>query len=201
MRAQSRHVTQRCHNRNPRWETGLGSANDVTHWKRAQRILGDLKKSLVELCLAVWRRRVTSACSPKPGQWPCDRCHTCWWGADGKASIERLCLSPYVEKPFNSKVIKSFVPELRSRKCFSHFRIPMFYIYMLRTFYVRFNISISGYVTGLCVVINMAFCFWSASGMEQKLSSYTCYKIAEGFWFMPLSLVRLRTFQLSTWVS
>ena len=28
-----------------------------------------------------------------------------------------------------------------------------------------------------------------------------CYKIAEGFRFMPLSLVRLRTFQLSTWVS
>ena len=27
-------------------------------------------------------------------------------GADVKASIERLCLSPYVEKPFNSKVIK-----------------------------------------------------------------------------------------------
>ena len=39
-------------------------------------------------------------------------------GADGKASKERLCLSPYVEKPFNSKVIKHFVPELRSRKCF-----------------------------------------------------------------------------------
>ena len=47
--------------------------------------------------------------------------------ADGKANIERLCLSPYVEKPFNSKVIKSFVPELRSRKCFSCFGIPMFY--------------------------------------------------------------------------
>ena len=27
-------------------------------------------------------------------------------------------LPPHVEKPFNSKVIKSFVPELRSRKCF-----------------------------------------------------------------------------------
>ena len=40
-------------------------------------------------------------------------------GADGKVVIERLCLSlPYVEKPFNSKVIKSFVPEIRSRKCF-----------------------------------------------------------------------------------
>ena len=39
-------------------------------------------------------------------------------GEDGKASIERLCLSPYVEEPLNSKVIKSFLPELRSGKCF-----------------------------------------------------------------------------------
>ena len=52
-------------------------------------------------------------------------------GVDGNASIERLCLSPYVEKPFNSKVIKSFVPELGSRKCFSSFGIPMSYVYML----------------------------------------------------------------------
>ena len=35
-------------------------------------------------------------------------------------------LSPYVEGP--KKVIKSFVPELRSRKCFSSFEIPMFYV-------------------------------------------------------------------------
>ena len=27
-----------------------------------------------------------------------------WFGADGKASRERLCLSPYVEEPLNSKV-------------------------------------------------------------------------------------------------
>ena len=59
-----------------------------------------------------------------------------WFGVDGKASIERSCLSPYVEKPLNSKVIKSFVPELRSRKCFSCFGIPMFYVYMWWTFYV-----------------------------------------------------------------
>ena len=33
------------------------------------------------------------------------------------------------------------------------------------------------------------------------VSSYTyCYKITEGFQFMPLSLVRLRTCRLSTWV-
>ena len=47
-------------------------------------------------------------------------------------------LSPYVEKPLNSKVIKSFVPELRSCKCFSRFGIPMFYVYMLWTLYLYF---------------------------------------------------------------
>ena len=40
-------------------------------------------------------------------------------GGDGKASIERSRISlPYVEKPLNSRVIKSFVLELRGRKCF-----------------------------------------------------------------------------------
>ena len=39
-------------------------------------------------------------------------------------------LSPCIEKPFNSKVIKSFVPELRSRKCFLCFGIPMLSIYV-----------------------------------------------------------------------
>ncbi len=43
-------------------------------------------------------------------------------GADEKDSIERLCLSPYVEEPLNSKVIKGFVPELRSRYVFFEFR-------------------------------------------------------------------------------
>ena len=37
------------------------------------------------------------------------------------------------------KVIKSSVPELRSRKCFSCFGIPMVYVYMFWTFYVRFT--------------------------------------------------------------
>ena len=56
----------------------------------------------------------------------CGRCRT-WFEADGKVSVERWYLSPYVEKPLNSKVIKSFVPELRSRKCFSCFGIPVLY--------------------------------------------------------------------------
>ena len=70
-------------------------------------------------------------------------------GADGIVIIERLCISlPYVET-FNSKVIKGFVPELRSRKCFSCFGIPMFYVYMLWTFYVRFSYPYHGYGTSL----------------------------------------------------
>ena len=41
-------------------------------------------------------------------------------------------LSPYVEKPLNPKVIKSFVPELRSRPVFFEFRdsyVVCIYIY------------------------------------------------------------------------
>ncbi len=64
-----------------------------------------------QLSFAVGRRRLTFACTPRP----CSRCRK-WFGADGKVIIERLCISlPYVEKPFNSKLIKSFVPELRSK--------------------------------------------------------------------------------------
>ena len=60
---------------------------------------------------------------------------------------KNVYLSPYVEEPLNSKVIKSFVPELRSRKCFSCFEIPTFYVYMLWTFYVRFAYPYHGYGT------------------------------------------------------
>ena len=46
---------------------------------------------------------------------------------------KNVYLSPYVEKPLNSKVIKSFVPELRSRYVFFEFRdsyVLYMYIYM-----------------------------------------------------------------------
>ena len=62
-----------------------------------------------------------------------------WWGKWKSQNRKNLYLSPYVEEPLNSKVIKSFVPELRSRKCFSSFEISMFYVYVLWTFYVRFT--------------------------------------------------------------
>ena len=62
----------------------------------------------------------------------CGGCHTCWGGVGEMKSQNRniVPLSPYVEEPINSKVIKSFVPEQRSRKCFSCFEIPMFYVYI-----------------------------------------------------------------------
>ena len=55
-------------------------------------------------------------------------------GGEDEVSIERWHLSPYIEKPLNSKVIKSFLPEQRSRKCFcvSGF---LFYIW---TFYEHY---------------------------------------------------------------
>ena len=46
-------------------------------------------------------------------------------------------LSPYAEKPLNSKVIKSFVPEQRSRYVFFEFRDS--YVLSLWTFDVRFT--------------------------------------------------------------
>ena len=92
--------------------------NDVMHQKRVQKILGILKKSF-ELSLAVRRRRVTFASS----QWPCGGCHACWWwwwcgGRWKSQNRKNVYLSPYVKKPLNSKVIKSFVPELRSHQVF-----------------------------------------------------------------------------------
>ena len=59
---------------------------------------------------------------------------------------KNVYLSPYVEEPLNSKVIKSFVPELRSRKCFSCFDIPMFYVYVMNIL-CTLHISVSGYGT------------------------------------------------------
>ena len=95
--------------------------SDVTHRKRGLRFE---KSQVVEFCgrkKKVNFRLLAEALG---------RCRT-WFGADGKVIRERWYLSPYFEKPLNSEVIKSFVPELRSRKCFLCFGIPMLSIYEL----------------------------------------------------------------------
>ena len=134
-RGKSGRVTQRCHN-SPRWETVLPSASDVTHRKRAEDF-GNLKKvsSRVDTCLG--RRRLAFAGSRRP----CGRCRTrCRGAEDEKARRERMCISlPYVEERLNSKVIKSFLPELRCRYVFFVFRDS--YVLSLWTFDVRFTHS------------------------------------------------------------
>ena len=68
------------------------------------------------------------------------RCRTRWGGGRWKGQNRKIVpLTPYIEKPLNSKVIKSFVPELRSRKCFSCFEIPMFYVIYIWTLYDHFT--------------------------------------------------------------
>ena len=96
--------------------------SDVTPWKRGLRFE---KSQLVEI--ETWARPDELVhCG-----------HRMWWGADRKDGISL----PYVERPLNSKVIKSFVPELRSHKCFLCFGIPMLSICVLWTFYVHFTYS------------------------------------------------------------
>ena len=88
----------------------------------ARRICGDFEK-VSELRTGHRTRRLAFVSSWGLGLVP----HVLG-GTDEKARIERFCLSP-VEKPLNSKIIKSFVPEQRSRYVFSNFEIPMFYLY------------------------------------------------------------------------
>ena len=117
-------------------------------------------KKVRELRSCLRRKKLAFACSPKPGQWPCGGCHACWGGGRWKSQNRKnVYLFPYVEKPFNSKVIKSFVPELRSHKCFSCFGIPMFYVYMLWTFYVHFTYSCIAMLHFSWVCSNIPF--WS----------------------------------------
>ena len=119
----------------------------------ARRILGILKKSVVELSpawgedgwlsLARWSQ-ASGLCSG------CARVCMCVCVGGGqmeKASIERLCLSPYVEEPLNSKVIKSFVPELRSRYVFFEFRdsyvLCIYVMNIMNVLHTGMNMSIS----------------------------------------------------------
>ena len=92
--------------------------SDVTHRKRGLRFE---KSQLVEFCLG--KRRLTFGAARDGGGYR--------WKSQHRKNVY---LSPYVEKPLNSKVIKKgFVPELRSRKCFSCFGIPMLHICALWT--------------------------------------------------------------------
>ena len=72
--------------------------------------------------------------------------HEMGGGREKSQKKKNVYLSPNVEEPLNSKVIKSFVPELRNRKCFcvSEFLCSM-YIRYEHSMYVS-HIRIMGMV-------------------------------------------------------
>ena len=83
---------------------------------------GGIWKKSVELRTRHRTRRVDFRGLQRPDEFARYGRRTKWEGEEGKARIERMCISlPYVET-FNSKVIKGFVPELRSRYVFFVFR-------------------------------------------------------------------------------
>ena len=147
--------------------------NDIMHRKCAWRIWGILKKS-VELRTRHQTRRVDFRGSLRPDELVrYGRCT--WWEANGKVIIERLCISlPYVET-FNSKVIKGFVPELRSRYVFFVFRDSYVLCIYVMNILCTFRISVYGYVT---LVIRYYGCLWArfllftelVSSVDQKVS-------------------------------
>ena len=126
------------------------------------------------------------------------RCRTRWGGGRWKSQNRKnVYLPPYVEEPLNSKVLKSFVPEPRSRKCFSCFEIPMFYIYIYIYIYVMNIIcTFHGYVTS------------TQANKKAKCFSYpNAYRHREMNWvtqvqilneFLCIHMSRLFSFQLWT---
>ena len=117
----------------------------TSHTRSARRILGILKKSVswVESCLG--RRQLTFACSRR--LCALRALHEMVGCRLQSQNRKNVYLSPYVEEPSNSNVIKSFVPELRSRKCFcvSRFLCSMYICY---DHYMSIShIAVSGYGT------------------------------------------------------
>ena len=96
-----------------------------------------LKKSVSRVETRHWTRRVDFHLLVEA----LSRCRTRRGGGWKCQNRKIVPLSPYVEKPLNSKVIKSFVPELKSHKCFSCFEIPMFYVIYIWTLYAHFTHS------------------------------------------------------------
>ena len=130
-------VIHRCQNKNPREVLGPGDEDDVVHRKRGLKFE---KKQWVEFLPPNERveisdlaeaRRICALRTPRVG----------WvesWRCKSRQHRKIVCLSlSSCRITFNSKVIKSFVAELRSRKVFRVFGFPMSIS----------HIRLSGYVT------------------------------------------------------
>ena len=120
----------------------MGNEASKCEWRHAPEAhggFGEFWRKLVELRPASGEDCWLSLAHRSHATGLCGGYHTCWGGCRWNSqNRNNVYLSPYVEEPLNSKIIKSFIPEQRSRKCFSCFEIPMFYIYIC-----TFHISIS----------------------------------------------------------
>ena len=133
-------VTQWCHN-SPDGKRG--------HAPEARGGFGEFLRKLVELS---WDLPQEKTVDFRLLAEALGRCRTRWGGGRWKSQNRKnVYLSPYVEEPLNSKVIKSFVPEQRSRKCsrVSRFLCSMLYIYIyIYEHYMSIShMAVSGYGT------------------------------------------------------
>ncbi len=107
----------------------MGNGASKCEWYHALEAHGgfwEFWRKLVELRRDTRQEGLTFACLRRPWAGVARDGGSRWKSQNRK----NVYLSPYVEEPLNSKVIKGFVPELRSCKCFSCFEIPMFYVYI-----------------------------------------------------------------------
>ena len=129
-------VVHWCQNKNP-----IERLTSGCEWRHApeartrRRIWGFWKSQFcwVEFCLG--RRRLTFACL---GRVPHEMGGI--WKSQNRKNVY---LSPYVEEPLNSKVIKSFVPELRSRYVFFVFRDSYVLCIYVMNILCTFHVAIS----------------------------------------------------------
>ena len=119
---------------------GLGSANDVTYRKCKEDFGRFGKSQSLEMSPASGEDGWLSLARGGLGLVS----HEMGWGRWKSQNRKIVPLSPYVRKPLNSKVIKSFVPELWSRKCFSYFEILCSMLYKYE--YCMSISHISGYL-------------------------------------------------------
>ena len=138
-RGRSGRVTQRCHN-SPDGKRGY-RVWVMSRTGSARRIWGILKKSVSWVLPREKTVGFRLLAEARPvALW---RVPHVLGGGDGKVIIERLCISlPYVET-FNSKVIKGFVPELRSRYVFFVFRDSYVLCIYVMNIVCTFRVSVS----------------------------------------------------------
>ena len=166
----------------------MGNGASKCKWRNAPEARGgfwEFWRKLVELRLDTEQE---GWLSPRP-----------WAGVvrDWKSQNRKnVYLSPYVEEPLNSKLTKSFVPELRSRYvlCIFVFRDPMFYVYVMNipcTFHIAiswlwYNIMRRIYLTNtskLEFILMITYTVWQqiiTGGKKMKQSHFsTSYFISK----------------------